>query len=41
MNKQKENDIILYQDEDGITRISVRFANESSTIFWGETHGCS
>jgi len=28
MNKQNENNIILYQDEDGITRISVRFVND-------------
>ena len=28
MNKQNENNIILYQDEDGITRVSVRFAND-------------
>jgi len=28
MNKQAENSIILYQDEDGITRVSVRFAND-------------
>ena len=28
MNKQQENNIILYQDEDGITRVSVRFAND-------------
>jgi hypothetical protein len=28
MNKQNENNIILYQDDDGITRVSVRFAND-------------
>jgi len=28
MNKQTENNIILYQDEDGITRVSVRFVND-------------
>jgi hypothetical protein len=28
MNKQAENNIILYQDEDGITRVSVRFADD-------------
>jgi len=28
MSKQNENGIILYQDEDGITRVSVRFADD-------------
>lgn len=28
MNKQNENSIILYQDENGITRVSVRFADD-------------
>ncbi|MCL1879682.1 MAG: virulence RhuM family protein [Actinomycetia bacterium] len=28
MNKNEENKIILYQDDDGITNISVRFADE-------------
>jgi len=28
MSKQTENNIILYQDEDGITRVSVRFADD-------------
>ena len=28
MSKQHENRIVLYQDEDGITRVSVRFADD-------------
>ena len=28
MNRQSENGIVLYQDENGITRVSVRFAND-------------
>ena len=28
MKKQKDNNIVLYQDEDGITRVSVRFAED-------------
>jgi hypothetical protein len=28
MSKQEENKIILYQDDNGITRVSVRFAND-------------
>ena len=28
MNNQKENKIILYQDENGITRVSVRFSDD-------------
>ena len=28
MKKRDENGIILYQDEDGITRVSVRFADD-------------
>ena len=28
MSKQNENSVVLYQDENGITRVSVRFANE-------------
>lgn len=28
MSKQSENNIILYQDEDGITRVSVRFSED-------------
>ncbi|MDR2581010.1 MAG: virulence RhuM family protein [Fibromonadaceae bacterium] len=28
LDKQNENGIILYQDENGITRVSVRFAND-------------
>jgi len=28
MKKQNENNVILYQDENGVTRVSVRFAND-------------
>jgi len=28
MNRQDENSVILYQDENGITRVSVRFVND-------------
>ena len=28
MSKQSENSVILYQDENGITRVSVRFSND-------------
>ena len=28
MNKQSENSVILYQDENGVTRVSVRFSND-------------
>ena len=28
MNRQDENSVILYQDENGITRVTVRFAND-------------
>ena len=32
MKKQKDNNIVLYQDEDGITRVSVRFADDDLWI---------
>ena len=28
MGKQKENGIVLYQDENGVTRVSVRFSDD-------------
>ena len=28
MSKQGENRVILYQDENGVTRVSVRFSND-------------
>ena len=28
MRKQNENNVILYQDENGITRVTVRFSND-------------
>jgi len=28
MSKQRENSIVLYQDENGITRVSVRFSDD-------------
>ena len=28
MSKQSENGVVLYQDENGITRVSVRYADD-------------
>ena len=36
MNRQNENGIILYQDEDGVTRVSVRFADDDLWLTQGQ-----